>query len=158
MQCFNCKHDFCWICLGDWKAHGSEYYECSRYKDNPNVAHESVHAQAREALKKYLHYYERVSVLFTTQAHVAFNISIFQWENHSKSLKLEEQTLEGIKMRINKKVMNASGTWIDWQHLFEAASLLARCRYTLQYTYPYAYYMEPGPRKELVKLRLTLKQ
>lgn len=53
-------------------------------------------------------------------------------------------------MRINKKVMTASGTWIDWQHLFEAASLLARCRYTLQYTYPYAYYMEPGPRKELV--------
>lgn len=74
-----------------------------------------------------------------------------QWENHSKSLKLEEQTLEGIKMRINNKVMNASGTWIDWQHLFEAASLLARCRYTLQYTYPYAYYMESSPRKELVR-------
>lgn len=78
---------------------------------------------------------------------------LFQWENHSKSLKLEEQTLEGIKMRINNKVMNASGTWIDWQHLFEAASLLARCRYTLQYTYPYAYYMESGPRKELVRSR-----
>jgi len=27
--------------------------------------------------------------------------------------------------------------------------LLAKCRYTLQYTYPYAYYMEPGSRKEL---------
>lgn len=62
MQCYNCKHDFCWMCLGDWKAHGSEYYECSRYKENPNIAHESVHAQAREALKKYLHYYERVSL------------------------------------------------------------------------------------------------
>ncbi|XP_012258311.1 potential E3 ubiquitin-protein ligase ariadne-2 isoform X2 [Athalia rosae] len=130
MQCYNCKYDFCWMCLGDWKAHGSEYYECSRYKENPNIARESVHAQAREALKKYLHYYER-------------------WENHSKSLKLEEQTLEAIKSRINKKVMIASGTWIDWQHLFEAASLLARCRYTLQYTYPYAYFMEAGPRKAL---------
>ena len=73
-----------------------------------------------------------------------------QWENHNKSLKLEEQTLDKIKARIHKKVMNASGTWIDWQHLFEAASLLARCRYTLQYTYPYAYYMEQGSRKELV--------
>lgn len=62
MQCYNCKHDFCWMCLGDWKAHGSEYYECSRYKENPNIAHENVHAQAREALKKYLHYYERVSI------------------------------------------------------------------------------------------------
>jgi ariadne-2 len=46
--------------------------------------------------------------------------------------------------------MNASGTWIDWQYLHDAATLLAKCRYTLQYTYPYAYYMEAGPRKELV--------
>ena len=63
MQCYHCKHDFCWMCLGDWKTHGSEYYECSRYKENPNIAHESAHAQAREALKKYLHYYERVSLV-----------------------------------------------------------------------------------------------
>lgn len=47
--------------LSDWKSHGSEYYECSRYKENPNIANESVHVQAREALKKYLFYYERVS-------------------------------------------------------------------------------------------------
>lgn len=26
-----------------------------------------------------------------------------------------------------------------------------QCRYTLQYTYPYAYYMESGPRKKLVR-------
>lgn len=130
MQCFSCKHDFCWMCLGDWKCHGSEYYECSRYKENPNIAHESVHAQAREALKKYLHYYER-------------------WENHSKSFQLEQQTLDRLKARINEKVMKGLGTWIDWQYLFNAASLLARCRYTLQYTYPYAYFMEPGSRKVL---------
>ncbi|XP_022184559.2 potential E3 ubiquitin-protein ligase ariadne-2 [Nilaparvata lugens] len=130
MQCYNCKHDFCWMCLGDWKCHGSEYYECSRYKENPNIANESAHAQAREALKKYLHYYER-------------------WENHCKSLRLEEQTVTKIKSRINIKVMNSSGTWIDWQYLMDAAALLAKCRYTLQYTYPYAYFMEPGPRKEL---------
>ena len=62
MQCYHCKHDFCWMCLGDWKTHGSEYYECSRYKENPNIANESAHAQAREALKKYLHYFERVRI------------------------------------------------------------------------------------------------
>lgn len=86
--------------------------------------------QAREALKKYLHYYER-------------------WENHSKSLQLEQQTLDRLKSRINEKVMKGLGTWIDWQYLFNAAALLAKCRYTLQYTYPYAYFMEPGSRKEL---------
>lgn len=130
MQCSRCKHDFCWMCLGDWKTHGSEYYECSRYKENPNIANESAHAQAREALKKYLFYFER-------------------WENHAKSLKLEEQTLSNIKSRIQEKVMNNSGTWIDWQYLLDAAALLKKCRYTLQYTYPYAYYMEKGARKQL---------
>ncbi len=29
-----------------------------------------------------------------------------------------------------------------------------QCRYTLQFTYPYAYYLEKGPRKELVSSRL----
>lgn len=130
MQCYNCKHDFCWMCLGCWKTHGSEYYECSRYKENPNIAHESAHAQAREALKKYLHYYER-------------------WENHSKSLKLEEETLSKIRERIQQKVMAGTGTWIDWQYLTDGAALLARCRYTLQNTYPFAYYLEAGPRKVL---------
>ncbi|KAL7048932.1 hypothetical protein ACKWTF_003534 [Chironomus riparius] len=134
MQCMNCKHDFCWMCLHDWKSHGSEYYECSRYKENPNIANESAHAQAREALKKYLHYYER-------------------WENHSKSLQLEQQTLERLKNRINEKVMKGlNSTWIDWQYLFTAATLLAKCRYTLQYTYPFAYYASMDPtssRKDL---------
>ena len=30
------------------------------WQENPNIANESAHAQAREALKKYLHYFERV--------------------------------------------------------------------------------------------------
>ncbi|XP_074645621.1 putative E3 ubiquitin-protein ligase ariadne-2 isoform X2 [Tubulanus polymorphus] len=130
MQCCKCKHDFCWMCLGDWKNHGSEYYECSRYKENPNIVNESANAKAREALKKYLFYFER-------------------WENHAKSLRLEEQTLKRITDRIEEKVMNNEGTWIDWQYLLNAAELLCKCRYTLQYTYPYAYYLEKGPRKQL---------
>lgn len=44
MQCGACRHDFCWVCLGDWKSHGSEYYECSRYKEDPNVSVQSQNA------------------------------------------------------------------------------------------------------------------
>uniref|UniRef100_A0A8C1EAF6 RBR-type E3 ubiquitin transferase n=1 Tax=Cyprinus carpio carpio TaxID=630221 RepID=A0A8C1EAF6_CYPCA len=131
MQCSKCKHDFCWMCLGDWKTHGSEYYECSRYKENPDIVNQSQQAQAREALKKYLFYFER-------------------WENHNKSMQLEAQTYQRIQEKIQERVMNNLGTWIDWQYLQNAAKLLAKCRYTLQYTYPYAYYMESGPRKKLV--------
>ena len=41
MQCFNCKHDFCWMCLGNWRTHGSEYYECSRSIINDKQTKES---------------------------------------------------------------------------------------------------------------------
>lgn len=65
--------DFCWMCLGDWKTHGSEYYECSRYKENPDIVNQSQQAQAREALKKYLFYFERVGVLsYTCPSRVGF--------------------------------------------------------------------------------------
>jgi ariadne-2 len=70
-------------------------------------------------------------------------------------MKLEAQTLAKIRSRINEKVMGCCGTWIDWQYLLDAAALLAKCRYTLQYTYPYAYYMEPSPRKELASFNLN---
>ncbi|VDN18505.1 unnamed protein product [Gongylonema pulchrum] len=130
MQCAKCKHHFCWMCYGDWKTHGSEYYECSRYKENPLVAQEANHIKARRALEKYLHYYER-------------------YENHHKSLMLEEDLRKRIMKKIEDKVNNHEGTWIDWEYLQKAAALLTKCRYTLQYTYPYAYYMENGPRKEL---------
>uniref|UniRef100_A0A2K5PJ57 RBR-type E3 ubiquitin transferase n=1 Tax=Cebus imitator TaxID=2715852 RepID=A0A2K5PJ57_CEBIM len=123
MQCSKCKHDFCWLCLGDWKTHGSEYYECSHYKENPDIVNQSQQAQAREALRKYLFYFE-------------------SWENHNKSLQLEAQTYQRIHEKIQERVLNNLGTWIDWQYLQNAAKLLAKCRYTLQYIYPYTYYMK----------------
>ena len=47
------------IGCADWNIHTREYYECSRYKANPMVENKAVTA-ARLALKKYIHYYERV--------------------------------------------------------------------------------------------------
>ena len=38
--------------------------------------------------------------------------------------------------------MNACGTLVDWEFLTDAADILTKARYTLQYTYPYAYYLE----------------
>lgn len=73
-----------------------------------------------------------------------------RYENHHKSLKLEEDLRNCIMKKIDEKVNGHEGTWIDWQYLHRAATLLTKCRYTLQYTYPYAYYMENGPRKQLV--------
>lgn len=58
----------------------------------------------------------------------AFCFCLFpsQWENHNKSLQLEAQTYQRIQEKIQERVMNNLGTWIDWQYLHNAAKLLAK--------------------------------
>lgn len=118
MTCNRCKHEFCWVCMNDWKTHGATY-DCNRYKGNPEQDN------AREALNRYTHYYHR-------------------WINHSNSLKFEKALKEQCEQKIHEKIMNkvGGGTLVDWEFLSEAADTLTRARYTLQYTYPYAYYSE----------------
>jgi ariadne-2 len=106
MHCTKCNQDFCWMCMQDWAKHNSEYYQCSRYEANPDAVKVKV-TSAREALKKYLFYYER-------------------WENHHRSLLLEEQTREKIATHIKEHVTAGHGTWIDWQYLLDAADLLKK--------------------------------
>ena len=36
MNCRSCGHDFCWVCLGSWKEHGSTtggYYKCNKFEE-----------------------------------------------------------------------------------------------------------------------------
>jgi len=49
-----------------------------------------------------------------------------QWENHRKSLELEQEMLKKINERIEEKVTQGEGTWIDWQYLKDAATHLTK--------------------------------
>ena len=49
-----------------------------------------------------------------------------QWANHDSSLKLEEETKKKIVCRMEEKVSRGEGTWIDWQYLMDAVSLLRK--------------------------------
>lgn len=46
MTCVQCRHEFCWVCMGSWKDHGSAtggYYKCNLYekkKEDKNFAAE----------------------------------------------------------------------------------------------------------------------
>lgn len=60
------------MCLGDWKAHGSEYYECSRYKENPNIANESVHAQVSSIIIYILFHQSNLLIIGTRSSQEIF--------------------------------------------------------------------------------------
>jgi len=127
MLCSQCGYDFCWMCHGPWKEHGAQYYECSKFKEEGAG---QIDTDARVSLTKYLHYFQR-------------------WENHCRSLKLEAKFLAKLEQIAQKEVAEKRGTWIDWEHVNVSGKLLAKCRYTLKYTYPKAYFMAASNEKDL---------
>lgn len=43
MTCLKCRHEFCWVCLGDWAVHNRDFYHCNantpaaqRYLEKPD--------------------------------------------------------------------------------------------------------------------------
>ncbi|KAJ1672484.1 hypothetical protein EV182_007082, partial [Spiromyces aspiralis] len=56
MTCAKCQHHWCWICMGPWKEHGNEYYNCTRYDKNKEKNIRSDTSAKRRELERYLHY------------------------------------------------------------------------------------------------------
>lgn len=60
MTCPNCKWDFCWMCLEEWKKHGSTtggYYKCNIFKDDPD-GKKKINDEERD-MKKLEFYLDR---------------------------------------------------------------------------------------------------
>lgn len=60
-------------------------------------------------------------------------LGLFQWKNHEQSLRLEENLMNQIHDRVQKKVQNREGSLIDWQYLMDAGKLLLKVLCQLQY-------------------------
>jgi ariadne-1 len=62
MSCVQCRHEFCWLCRGDWKEHGEAtggFYKCNKYEQsNAKSEDESVNNLKTE-LETYLFYFHR---------------------------------------------------------------------------------------------------
>lgn len=62
----NCGHEFCWICLGNWKEHGSATggnYQCNVFEkkktDQVFANQEKKREEAKHELQRYMFYFER---------------------------------------------------------------------------------------------------
>jgi len=126
MTCKNtsCKYEFCWVCSGPWKDHSGSYYNCNKYdpEKDKDTADGKKKDTSRQALERYLHYYTR-------------------YTNHHNSLKFEIEAKEKMEAKIKDMEALGDNTWMDCQYLVEANEALHNCRYTLKFTYVYAFYL-----------------
>lgn len=122
MNCSNCNHKFCWICLG---AFDHKQHNCSAFKQQMN---EEINVKRFELLK-YNHYFTR-------------------YKTHEQSIKLEDRILKRADILMNQAVEKGN-SWFDVQHFKKAALQLMEARNILKNTYVYGYYLPPHVNREI---------
>ena len=138
MTCRQCNYEFCWLCMGDWKEHGSAtggYYACNKYEDLKKTdkilkEQEDKRYQAKTDLDRYMFYFER------------FN-------GHDRSQKHAEGMRHQIQKQVEKLHKEKQYPIAELEFLFEGLEEVIRCRKILKWTYCYGYYLEPGKEKNL---------
>ncbi|KAJ7834535.1 hypothetical protein B0H14DRAFT_2590814 [Mycena olivaceomarginata] len=129
MTCKQCKHEFCWVCMGSWPEHGTARHSCNRYDETGGV--DARDSQSKSPAR-YLHYYSR-------------------WVNHDQSAKLGLGLIAKTEKKIEEMHITNSKTLtrIEVQLMKKAAEELEKCRLTLKWTYAMAYYLAKGNQKDL---------
>lgn len=139
MTCRNCGHEFCWLCKGDWKKHGSAtggYYKCNIFEKNKASGagmtdEEKKMADAKNALEKYMFYLTR-------------------YENHVKSIGFAKKTKTETERRMDEMAQRYNWKPNEATFLMEAVDTVIECRRLLAWTYPIGYYLaEYFPKKAL---------
>ncbi|KAJ8518010.1 hypothetical protein ONZ45_g4867 [Pleurotus djamor] len=130
MTCKKCKHEFCWVCMGPWSEHGTQWYSCNRYDEKAGIEARDAQSRSRASLERYLHYYNR-------------------WSNHEQSAKLSVDLYSKTEKKMEEMQVTSSLTWIEVQFMKKAVEEVEKCRMTLKWTYAMAYYLARGNEKEL---------
>eukprot|EP00929_Paragymnodinium_shiwhaense_P031994 TRINITY_DN17809_c0_g1_i1.p1 TRINITY_DN17809_c0_g1~~TRINITY_DN17809_c0_g1_i1.p1 ORF type:complete len:543 (+),score=138.44 TRINITY_DN17809_c0_g1_i1:96-1724(+) len=133
-----CGHNFCWLCLGEWSTHGSStggFYQCNIYdqraREGKTAEEEQGRAKAKNALDRYMHYFER-------------------FMNHDRAMKLTKTEESTMEEKVHKLHDEHDFEIIELQFLFDALRQVRVCRRVLKWTYVYGYYLEDtGPGKHL---------
>ena len=128
MTCPQCRHEWCWVCEGDWSKHGNAFYKCNYFQ--PGQKDDTKRNAARDELQKYIHYYTR-------------------YRNHDQSKKLDESVLALTRKRIEDELRRTQQALSEVDYIEETALTLIGCRHMLKYSYVYAYFLDNGSGKDL---------
>jgi len=157
MCCRKCRHNFCWVCLGTWKIHGSRtggYFDCNRYRATRNAdkrlqqTREAVsQKEKRQHTKYFKHLYSR-------------------YLNHTHSLRYEENLLGSVDEKAAALMAAALGSCasiqpkeVDGKFVEDAVRELLKARMVLRSSYALSYFISSDSAKnQLIKLLAPLEK
>ena len=133
MTCYQCRHEFCWVCMGEWKAHGSAtggYYKCNVYekkmsKDSNFSAEEKKRESAKNELERYQFYFER-------------------YDGHDKAMVYAQKLKPALEDKINMLCEIKNYNSNELKFLQEGCAIVIQSRNVLKCSYAYAYYTTIG--------------
>lgn len=121
MTCSQCKHEFCWMCLADWKKHSSAtggFYACNRAPTKSiGDSMERI-----SSLRLHLHFWER-------------------WAEHDKALGIVRDSIklwESDEIEQFSKILQIPAPNIGF--VTEAWKEIERCQKFLKWAYVAAYF------------------
>ena len=129
-----CGYEFCWICLGEWKPHGTSWYKCEKYNQNDvEKQKEKMRMDAKYELEKYANYFDSYS----------------QEEN---ALKYAYKLTDKIKNYKNALENEKDQPHLELIFLDEALQTVINCHRILKNTYIFGYYMKETLEKSIKSL------
>lgn len=123
MTCKKCTFEFCWVCLGDWASHGSQFYQCNRFDDESGKEARARQDKSRESLLRYLHYFRR-------------------YQNHDESAKAAQLFFKNTEQKMESLQRESDMSWIEVQYMSKAVQVQVEARVVLKWTYAFGYYLE----------------
>jgi ariadne-1 len=129
-----CGYEFCWICLGEWKPHGTSWYKCEKY--NPNEVDkqkEKMRLDTKYELEKYANYFDSYS----------------QEEN---ALKYAYKLTDKIKTYKKSLENEKNQPHLELIFLDDALQTVINCHRILKNTYIFGYYMKETLEKSIKSL------
>ena len=125
MTCKHCMHQFCWLCLGDWKIHGTNsggFYKCNMYKE------EEESSDRKEEERELL----RLQFFMDRYLEHKKSLAISQ-EKFTKLIKLLESKKPTPLTELQESFPDAFGFYID------TMKSIINFRSFITFTYPFAF-------------------
>ena len=126
-----CGYEFCWICLGEWKPHGTSWYECKKYSPTElDKNKEKIRNNMKLELERFANYYESYQ---EEEKAIKYAVKLNEKiENYKKEL-------EVIKHQPHNEVL----------FLDDALRTVTECHQILKNTYIFGYYMKQSNNSSL---------